>query len=291
MFRRLIICTDFSDGLQRLVNFVPNLAIAGVQQVTFLHCVPLNESGAIPRVDEDKMKAARDLLSIATTQVPAGMDVKVVVECGRPTDTILKVAKEIQSDLIVVGTPVRNVLAEKIFGSTAIALYERTSIPILALRPQLIATYTTEELALRCQHLFRCLMLPYDGSETAQYLIEKIKQHVSQPNRVLEACYICWVVDDVDRRGIPQEPKIQAAQAALAAVKAELVHLNLQVETEILSGSAVTEILKASLEPDISAIAICHSAKNQFLKMAVPSFTADLLRQSWHPVIYLPFKQ
>jgi nucleotide-binding universal stress UspA family protein len=291
MFRRLIVCTDFSDGLQRLVDFVPSLAIAGVQHLTFLHCVPLNESGAIPRVDQDKMLAARDRLSGAIAQAPAGMDVKVVVECGRPTDTILKVAKEVHSDLIVVGTPVRGLLAEKIFGSTAIALYDRTPIPILALRPQLISTYTTEELSLRCQHLFRYLMLPYDGSETAKYLIEQIKLHISQPNRVLEACYLCWVLDEGDRRGILREPKIQAAQAALTAVKAELISLNLRVETEVLLGSAVSEVLTASLEPDISAIAVCHRAKNQFLKMAVPSFTAELLRQSWHPVIYLPFQK
>ena len=291
MFRRLVICTDFSDGLQRLVNFAPSLAIAGVQQVTFLHCLSLNEGGVIPRVDEGKMNAARDRLSVATNQASAGIDVKVVVERGRPTDTILKVAKESDSDLIVVGTPIRNMLAEKIFGSTAIALYERTPIPILALRPQLISTYTTEELALRCQHLFRYLMLPYDGSETAKYLIEQVKQSAIQPNRVMEACYLCWMIDDVDRRGIPQEPKIRAAQALLATVKAELVSLGLQVETAVLPGSPIPEILKASIEPDISAIAVCHAAKNQFLKMSVPSFTAELLRQSWHPVIYLPFKK
>lgn len=289
MFRRLLVCTDLSDGLQRLVNFIPSLAIAGVQQVTFLHCVPLNESGAIPRVDQDKMNSARDRLSVAIAQT--SVDVQVVVESGRPRDTILRIAKEVESDLIVVGTPVRSLLAEKIFGSTAIALYERTPIPILALRPQLISTYTTEELALRCQHLFRHLMLPYDGSETAKYLIEQLKQLVSQPNRVLQACYLSWVVDDVDRRGIPLEPKVQAAEAALAAVKAELISLNLQVETEVLLGLAVPEILKASVEPDISAIAVCHGARNQFLKMSVPSFTAELLRQSWHPVIYLPFKK
>lgn len=289
MFRRLLVCTDLSDGLQRLVNFIPSLAIAGVQQVTFLHCVPLNESGAIPRVDQKKMDSARDRLSVAIAQT--SVDVQVVVESGRPTDTILRIAKEVESDLIVVGTPVRSLLAEKIFGSTAIALYERTPIPILALRPQLISTYTTEELALRCQHLFRHLMLPYDGSETAKYLIEQLKQLVSQPNRVLQACFLSWVVDDVDRRGIPLEPKVQAAEAALAAVKAELISLNLQVETEVLLGLAVPEILKASVEPDISAIAVCHGARNQFLKMSVPSFTAELLRQSWHPVIYLPFKK
>ena len=289
MFRRLLVCTDLSDGLQRLVNFIPSLAIAGVQQVTFLHCVPLNESGAIPRVDQKKMDSARDRLSVAIAQT--SVDVQVVVESGRPRDTILRIAKEVESDLIVVGTPVRSLLAEKIFGSTAIALYERTPIPILALRPQLISTYTTEELALRCQHLFRHLMLPYDGSETAKYLIEQLKQLVSQPNRVLQACFLSWVVDDVDRRGIPLEPKVQAAEAALAAVKAELISLNLQVETEVLLGLAVPEILKASVEPDISAIAVCHGARNQFLKMSVPSFTAELLRQSWHPVIYLPFKK
>lgn len=237
------------------------------------------------------MNAARDSLSVAIAQTPVGMDVKVVVECGRPTDTILKVAKEVQSDLIVVGTPVRSFLADKIFGSTTMTLYERTPTPILSLRPHLISTYTTEELVLRCQHLFRYLMLPYDDSEAAKYLIEEVKQYASQPNRVLEACYLCWMIDDVDRRGIPQEPKIQAAQAALEVVKAELVSLGLQVKTAVLPGSAVPEILKASIEPDISAIAICHRAKNQFLKMSVPSFTAELLRQSWHPVIYLPFKK
>lgn len=291
MFRRLLICTDFSDGLQRIANFVSNLAIAGVQQVTFLHCVPLITSGAIPRVDEDKVDAARDFFSAELAKSSAAIDVKVMVESGRPTDTILRVVKEVRSDLIVVGTTIRGLLAEKIFGSTAISLYERTPIPIMALRPQLISTYTTEELALRCQHLFRYLMLPYDDSEAAKYLIEQIKQHVSQPDRVLEACYVCWVVDDVDRRGIPQEPKVQAAEAALAAVKAELTSLNLRVETEVLLGSAVPEILKASLEPDISAIAVCNSAKNQFLKMSVPSFSAELLRQSWHPVIFLPFRK
>jgi nucleotide-binding universal stress UspA family protein len=291
MFRRLLICTDFSDGLQRLVNFVPNLAAAGVQQITFFHCVPLNQSGAIPRVDEEEIIAVRDRLGGAIAQPPSGVDVQVLVESGRPIDLILKVATDQHSDLIVVGTPVRNLLAEKIFGSTSISLYERSPVPILALRPQLISTYTTEELALRCQHLFRYLMLPYDGSETAKYLIEQIKQHVQQPGRVLEACYLCWVIDNVERRGIPTEPKIEAAQAELAKVKAELSNLNLSVETAVLSGAAIPEILKASLEPDISAIAVCHAARNQFLKMSVPSFTADLLRQSWHPVIYLPFKQ
>ncbi len=291
MFRRLLICTDFSDGLQRIANFVPDLAIAGVQQVTFLHCVPLIASSAIPRVDEDKVEAARDFFRAAFAKSPAGIDVEVVVESGRPTDTILRVAQEIGTDLIVVGTTIRSLLAEKIFGSTATALYERTPIPIMALRPQLISTYTTEELALRCQHLFRYLMLPYDASDAAKYLIEQIKQHVSQPDQALESCYVCWVVDDVDRQGIPREPKVQAAEAALAEVKAELTSLNLRVETEVLLGSGVSEILKACLEPDISAIAVCPSAKNQLLKISVPSFTAELLRQSWHPVIYVPFRK
>lgn len=289
MFQRLLICTDLSDSLQRLAHFVPSLTAAGFQHITFLHCVPFKESGAIPRVDTEKVAQARSQLEVGLKNVPAGASVDVKVESGRPLDLILKIAREQNVDLLMLGYSLRNALSEKLFGSTAAEIYKRTTIPILSVRPQLISTYTREELDSRCRHLFRYLMLPYDGTDAAKYLIEQIKQRVTQPSTpLLEACHLVWIVDDRDRRDIPREPFVQQAQKELAAVKAELAPLNVRVETEVRLGSAVMEVIKAATEPDISAIAVCHNPRNSLLQLSVPSFTQDLLRHSWHPVLYFP---
>jgi len=290
MFQRLLISTNLADGLQRLVSFIPSLAAANIEHITFLHCVPLNESGAIPRINTEKVEAAKALLAQAQTAVPAGMTIDVKVESGRPTDLILKVAEEQKADLLMVSYSLRNDLSEKLFGSTTIDLYSRTTIPLLSVRPQLFCTYTTEELDLRCRHLFRHLMVPYDDTDASRFVIKQVKQRVKQqPKSGLEACHVLWIIDDCDRRNIPREPFIQEAETKLATVKAELETVNLKVATDVRLGTPVLEVIEASLEPDISAIVVSHNPRNAFLQLSVPSFAQSLLRHSWHPVLYFPF--
>lgn len=84
MFQRLLICTDFCDGLHRLTQFVPSLAAGGFEQVTFLHCVPVVKERNIPIADTAKMTQARDRLETALQQVDAAIEVKVKVESGQP---------------------------------------------------------------------------------------------------------------------------------------------------------------------------------------------------------------
>jgi nucleotide-binding universal stress UspA family protein len=289
MFQRLLICTDFCDGLQRLVNFVPTLAAAGIRHLTFLHCVPLDEGGAIPRVDTDKVHQAQEKLGVATRNLPDGISVEVVVESGRPSDLILKVAQAHQVELILLGLVTQNLVTEKLFGSTTRVIYERTKIPILVVRTQLISTYTTEELDLRCRHIFRHLMVPYDGSDAAKRVIQSIKELVPAfTPPVVEACTVCQVLESTERWNVSRQPYIEAAEATLALVKAELAPLNLQVDTQVRLGGAVSELLRACLEPDVSAIAVSHNRRNRLLEMSIPSFTVELLRQSWHPVLYFP---
>lgn len=292
MFQRLLICTDLSDGLQRLVHFVPSLAAANITHITFLHCVPLYQSGAIPRVDTEKIREAEAFFEAAKKNIPTNVTVEVKVESGRPTDLILKVSREQKSDVIMVGFSLQNALSEKLFGSTSVELYNKTTVPLISVRPQLISTYTTEELDLRCRHLFRHLMLPYDDTDAAKYLVEQVKRRVQQQSQpVLQACHLVWIIDDCDRREIPREPYIQAAQAELATVKAELEALKLTVVTQVRLGTPVMQVIQASLEPDVSAIAVCRNPRNPLLQLSVPSFTQDLLRHSWHPVLYFPLNR
>ncbi|HEY9647914.1 MAG TPA: universal stress protein [Chroococcidiopsis sp.] len=288
MFQSALICTDLSDGLQRLAGFIPELAESGLKKLIFLHTVPLSEELEIPRPDKERLQAACDRLSQMLTNTPAGVEVIVDVQCGKPIDHILQANKTHQPSVVLVGVSSANRLEEKLFGSTSMELCKRLNTPILTLRPQLVSTYTREELALRCRHLFRYVMVPYDGSPASAYLVQQVKALAQQPNSPLEACLLCWVIETGGRRELRSDNAVEQAQAALAVIKAELSGLGIDVSVEVRSGEPVLQLLLAAQERDISAIATSSGSLGKLISWSVPSLTAEILSRSWHPVLYFP---
>jgi nucleotide-binding universal stress UspA family protein len=288
MFQRLLICTSLADGLQRFTSFVASLAAAGVEQITFLHVVPLEGRG-MPKADEEKVQHAREQLAVVQADLPTHLDVKVEVQAGRAAERILATAEAEQSDLIVLGTESRSLLTEKLFGSTAISLCQQNKLPVLILRPQLISTYTVEELDLRCRHLFRYLLVPYDGSKISDYLLSQIKQRVTQMTPGLQECLLLRVIESHDRIDkIMHDSRIQEAKASLAQAQADLEQLNLKVTTRIEEGERIPVTLRMAMDYDITAIAVATDTLGKLAELSGPSFAGELLRRSWHPVLFFP---
>lgn len=289
MFERCLICTDFSDGLYRFTEFVSSLAAGGIKKLVFVHSVPIWDEGGIPRVDDEAIASARQRLQQLLKNVPQGIEVKIEVPSGRPLDTIPKLAKAEKADLIFIGTPPQSILQERLFGSTATALLKACVTPLLILRPQLISTYTCEELDLRSQHLFRYLLIPYNGSNASNYLLQRIKEYAQKRSEnSLEQCLLISVVDDGGRRGIPKDYQLQEAQEQLNKVKVELEELGLEVNTEVRLGNPYEEILDAALVNDITAIAIASDRLGKIFEFPVRSFAGELMRRSWHPILFFP---
>ncbi|NES17696.1 MAG: universal stress protein [Symploca sp. SIO3E6] len=289
MFQRCLICTDFSDGLYRLVEFVPSLAASGIKQIIFLYCVPLWEEGEIPRIDEEATAAARDRLQVAIENIPEGVEVFIETPSGRPVDQIPKAAKQYQADIILTGMPIRSLLQEKLFGSTTAALAREAKTPLLILRPQLLSTYTCEELDLRCRHLFQYLLIPHNGSHASQYLVEQITKSVkTTADNALQQCTLISVVSEGGRRELNKDIQLQEAQSQIDQAKVELEQLGLQVDTQVKTGNPYTEILDAAMVFDISAIAISSDHLGKLIEWPVRSFAGELMRRSWHPVLFFP---
>lgn len=289
MFQSALICTDFADGLQRLTSFVPSLAAGGIRRIIFLHTIPLSNEREIPRPSTDKIQAARDRLLTALKELPDGVTVEVDVQCTRVVEHVLNAVKTHRPDVTIVGRSNRSQLDERVFGSTLLELCRRLTTPVLMLRPQLISTYTDEELDLRCRHLFRYLMAPYDGSDSANYLLTQIKHYAQrQSPHSLECLLLCWVVDDSGRRELRVEYEQQQAQEKLATAKAELDALGLQVETEVRQGEPIVELLATTIERDITAIAASSGTMGRLISWSIPSLTNEILHRSWHPVLFFP---
>ncbi len=287
MFKRALICTDFSDGIQRLANFVPDLAKGGLTHLVFFHNVPLMTSREIPCVDEEKVSEAREILSTAEANVPDGTTVEIEIASGRASENIIRAIKKHQPDIIFSGMPTRSALNEQLFGSTTKTLAEKADEPILILRPQLVSTFRESELAQRCQNLFKYVLIPYDGSSSAKKLVGEIKAQLkSDPDGALETCLLSAVVDDGGRYG-SNNPEADA-QRKLDEAKAELEGLGSEILTEVRVGDPVEQILKSGEVHDISAIAVCSGKGKGLLKLTVPSFTSAILRESWHPIVHFP---
>lgn len=288
MFQSALISTDFTDGLYRLIRFIPDLAKSGLQKLVFLHVVPLAE-GAVPRPDEEGIAAARDRLSQALDGVPDGMEVKIEIRSGTPSVQISETLRDQRLDLLILGTPGRSLLSEKLFGSTMINVCQRITVPMMILRPNLISTFTDAELALRCQGLFRYLLVPYDDSESSRYTLQTIKAK-AEAGMPLANCLLCWVVDEVSRNAQLRQYAMENAQQVLAQRKQELEQLGIAVRTEVRSGNPLTEVLELAVDVDISAIASASRNVGKLIELSVPSITGELLRKSWHPMIYFPIR-
>lgn len=287
MFQSCLICTDFTDGLYRFIDCIPSLAQCGLKKIVFFHSAPLWEEGDITRIDEEEVEQAHKRLQKALDNSTDSIDVQVEVISGKPLDTIPRALNKHQIEVIMMGSPIKTLAKEKVFGSTSAGLAKITSQPLNVIRPELITTYTREELALRCQHLWRYLLIPYNDSETANYLIAEVKKYAqNRPANSLQKCMLMSVIDDSSRRAsMMAEERMKHAEKSIEQVKAELEALDIEVNTLVTKGNPLKEITAAALDFDISAIAIATDYRTNILQWTVRSFANDVMRSSWFPVL------
>jgi nucleotide-binding universal stress UspA family protein len=290
MFQNCLICTDFNDGLQRLVKFIPDLAQGGFKRIIFLHTVSVWEDERVASVDEKRVIEAEKYFASILKDIPDGVEVKTEVTTVRYLDTILELVKTYAIDLILLGTPVRSNLEAKFLGSHTLELSKATKIPLMILRPQLISTYTNEELSLRCQHLWRYLLIPYDDSPASKYLVQHLKEYaLTRPENAFQECLLIWVVEDGGRNVELTQYHLEKAQRKLGEVKQELESLNITVHTQVCQGNPINEILKLAIDFDVSAIATSNYRGN-FLEWTVSSTAENLLERSWFPILFFSAK-
>ncbi|XPM56880.2 MAG: universal stress protein [Leptolyngbya sp. IPPAS B-1204] len=132
--------------------------------------------------------------------------------------------------------------------------------------------------------------MPYDGGKAAEYLLAQVKKYAERrPPSSLQECLLFHVIEDSDRiEKLLLENRIKEAEARLATAKTDLESTGLQVNTKIVLGEPIPETLKAALEYDITAIATASATMGKFAEWSGPSFTGELIRRSWHPILFFP---
>ncbi len=146
-YRRILVPTDFSESSRSALD----AAIGLLESGSILHVchvvddVPLSYGyigtaamGPDVRTRMSK-EAARELESFSLDELPVGAEIHRTVVHGAPYAAILKFAKEIDADLIVMATHGRTGIKHALIGSVAERVVRKAPCPVLVVRPAAMA--------------------------------------------------------------------------------------------------------------------------------------------------------
>ena len=142
-FRRILWPTDFSPVAKAALPYAADLAADSGAQLVLLHVLALPSmyvpevSGAVWMEIQRKGRAAAmdELRRLAKQLDRAKVRTHAVLAQGVAFDQILRVAKRLRCDLIVIATHGRTGLRHVLMGSVAENVVRRAPCPVLTVRP------------------------------------------------------------------------------------------------------------------------------------------------------------
>lgn len=140
-FKRMLCAVDFSMPSLSAVRYALAMAREADARLVLLHAVDWPVEDKLVEIDEELLeyrhlretRAARDLAALVPKSEEACEPV-ILLEHGRAWPTIVRVAEQDHSDLIVIGIHGRNVLDVTLFGSTANQVVRHAPCPVLTIR-------------------------------------------------------------------------------------------------------------------------------------------------------------
>jgi nucleotide-binding universal stress UspA family protein len=123
-FRRILLCTDFSENADFAFEYALGLASASKSELHLLHIVPETEAqfwkSYIYEVEDVDRKAKQDIDSAINERyrykLPEGLPLTVCCRVGKESREILEYAEEQHIDLIVIGREGHSALGTALFG-------------------------------------------------------------------------------------------------------------------------------------------------------------------------------
>jgi nucleotide-binding universal stress UspA family protein len=142
MFSKILYPTDFSDIARKALPYVEHLQNAGASEVVILHVI---DSGSLDllcydpgnyRTIENNLKelALENSSFIKRHIEKTGMSAKVLIKTGNPASRILKVEKEEQASVIVIGSHGKSNIEEMLIGSVSERVVRNASCPVLVVK-------------------------------------------------------------------------------------------------------------------------------------------------------------
>jgi nucleotide-binding universal stress UspA family protein len=132
-YRRILVPTDLTLSSRRAFPVAASLARGFGAEVLALHVAPLREAKHLDRVPELVEAEVPSEWVVREYLLPefAGLPISARVETGSPWETILKVARSENADLVVLSTHGHDSLGDRVVGSHADQILRHCHCPVL----------------------------------------------------------------------------------------------------------------------------------------------------------------
>ena len=135
---QVLYCTDFSETAERAFPFVEKIVESGGKRVTLLHVQDRTriEKYLAHRLDEFNELDRQRLESLRSRLEQRGAaEVRIEIPYGLPSQEIVRIAREQNYHLIVLGTRGRGFFAEAFLGSVSLQVVRSAPAPVLLVPP------------------------------------------------------------------------------------------------------------------------------------------------------------
>ncbi len=292
VFGKILFPTDFSPHADKIMDLIPELKRAGMQEAVFLHVINPMKATRWIGVDEKFIERKRDeayrrLKGVCDSLASAhGIVVKCRVKLGVTHQEIVRVADEEKASLIIMGAHGHGYFKGTLLGSNTQSVMRQAKIPLLIERFRRVEG--KEDLAFVSRSLFGKILYPTDFSPNSQRALQVIEQfHKDMTEEVV-------VLHVQDTRVL--EPHLQEKMAEfnrvdterLSAIKDRLIALGYRVRTILKTGIPFREINAIAERENVSLIVMSSHGKSNVRETYTGSEAEYVSLHHVRPVLIVP---
>jgi nucleotide-binding universal stress UspA family protein len=293
MFPKILFPTDFSSHADKVLDLIPDLKAAGMEEAVLLHVVNPMKAARWISVDEkviEKIKdEAMERLEEISSRVASsnGVRAKHGVHVGVTCQEILNVANEEQVSLIIMGTHGRSFTKGALLGTITQNVLRRTRVPLLIEKFQQIEGEGI--LDFISSGIFTKILHPTDFSDNSLMALQMIKD---LKNAGVEEVVVVHIQDT--RKLIPHlKHKIEEFNridaGRLTGIKRQLEFFGYKIKTILKEGIPSREINKLAEEENVSMIILGSHGKSGAIREAFTgSVTESTALHHIRPLMVIP---
>lgn len=265
MYETVLITTDGSEHAE-------NAAAAGIalarESGSKVHALSVAETG------ESRGEAEENATLITTRADRAGCDSEWLVRQGRPANEILMAARDLDADLIVVGTHGRTGIQQVLLGSVALEVVREARCPVLSVSPAVTWRDDEPPIGEVC--------LATDGwvgtTDATSHAIELAGAYDAR----LHALYAV----DVDSDAPEIRDAFEAAgEQATATVVETATDAGIEATGTVTHGQAHEAILDYVNEENIDVLVLGTESKSTLQRLVMGSVAQRVIPNATVPVI------
>jgi nucleotide-binding universal stress UspA family protein len=275
-FKRILVPTDFSDISLNALDYAASIASNTNAEVTLLHVYESYDQHSNIKfgldINEIIEKGINDKINDikATNKNLWGVKFNTKVVNGKSTNDIIKVAKQLKSDLIVMGTHgtsgLKN-LGKYLLGSNAYRVVNNAPCPVITIREK------------KSNIRFKDLLLPIDNTKETKMKLDLAIQFAKDYDATIHLVALTAFFEELF-------VEIKDLKKMIADIETKLEKAGVKYTSKMIRHQRASEsVLSYAAKINADLIFIVTGHDNQWSKVVVRSAARNVITESKTPVL------